>query len=377
MRSVSFRLAVSGLLLAAAAFAQQQFTVDKLVQFIASSISQKMNDSEVAKYLGSVRMSQRLDPRVVEELQGKGAGSKTVAALNKLAEMSATLAPPAPKLEAAKPKPIPPPPYDEQNRILADVRDYALNYSKSLPDFIALQVTHRYGDRNFKSGSEGSWSPLDRVAEKLSYFEQHEKYELISQNDNAMFGKTFENLDGAISRGEFGTVMLDIFDPQSDAEFHWLRWGTLRGQLCHVFSYVIDQPHSRSTIDYNHGEARATPGYHGLIYVPKGTTTITRITVTQDVAPSFPLQDVNQTIDYADTDISGQKFLLPWKSVVMMRHDRMADRNEIEFRGYRKYSADTSIKFDDTDDPATTDDKTNQEQPAQPAQPAPAPAPTH
>ncbi|HYA18032.1 MAG TPA: hypothetical protein VEF06_11230 [Bryobacteraceae bacterium] len=372
MRSVSLRLALSALLLAASAFAQQQFTVDKLVQFITSSIRQKMSDAEVAKYLGSVRMSERLDPRVVEELQGKGAGSKTVAALNRLAEISASLAaPPAPAAGAPKPKPIPPPSYEEQNRILADVRDYALNYSKTLPDFISLQVTRRYGDHNFKPGTEGSWSPLDRVAEKLSYFDQHEKYELISQNDNAMFGKTFENLDGAISRGEFGTVMQQIFDPASDGEFHWLRWGTLRGELCHVFSFVIDQPHSKSTIDYNHGEARANPGYHGLVYVPKGTTTITRITVVQDVAPSFPLQDVTQTIDYAWTDISGQQFLLPWKSVVMMRHDRLADRNEIEFRGYRKYSADTSIKFDDVDDAATADDKNNQEQPATAAPAAP------
>jgi hypothetical protein len=364
MRFAPLRLVALGLCLVAAGLAQQQFTVDKLVQFITSSISQKMNDVEVAKYLAGIRMSQRLDPRVVEDLQGKGAGSKTVAALNRLAESSASLTPPAVKAEAAKPKPIPPPSYEEQNRILSDVREYALNYSQSLPDFIALQVTIRYGDRNFKAGSDGSWAQLDRVAEKLSYFEQHEKYELISQNDNAMFGKTFESLDGAISRGEFGTVMRDIFDPQSAGEFHWLRWGTLRGQLCYVFSYVIDQPHSRSTIDYNHGEARATPGYHGLIYVPKGTDTITRITADQDVAPSFPLQDVHQIVDYNNVDISGQKFLLPWKSSVLMRHDRMADKNDIEFRGYRKYSADTSIKFDDVDDPATPDDKTNQEQPA-------------
>jgi hypothetical protein len=214
------------------------------------------------------------------------------------------------------------------------------------------------------------------VAEKVSYFEQHEKYELISHNDEAMFGKTFENLDGAISRGEFGTEMAEVFDPGSDAEFHWQRWGTLRGQLCHVFSYAIDQPHSKETVDYMHGEARANPGYHGLIYVPKGTTTIARITVVLDVPASFPLQDINQTLDYANTDISGQMFLLPWKSAVIMRHDRSGTRNEIEFRGYRKYSADTSIKFDDVDDPASPDDKTNQEQPAI-AAPAPAPAPTH
>ncbi len=105
------RMIATGLLFAAAMPAQQQLSVDKLVQFITSSISQKMLDSEVAKFLAGVRMSERLDPRTVEDLQGKGAGSKTVAALNHLAELSATLTPPAPKVAPPKPKSIPPPSY--------------------------------------------------------------------------------------------------------------------------------------------------------------------------------------------------------------------------------------------------------------------------
>jgi hypothetical protein len=207
MRSALIRLAASGLLCAIAAVAQAQFTVDKLVQFITSSISQKMGDAEVAKYLAGIRMSERLEPRLIEDLQGKGAGTKTVAALNRLAEISAALTPPAPKVAPPAPKPIPPPSYEEQNRILSAVREYALNYTKSLPDFISLQVTLRYGDRNYKSGSEGSWSQLDRVAAKLSYFDQHEKYELISSNDTPLIGKSMESLGGAVSTGEFGTVM--------------------------------------------------------------------------------------------------------------------------------------------------------------------------
>jgi hypothetical protein len=310
-------------------------------------------------------MSERLDPRTIEDLQGKGAGSKTVAALNHLAELSATLTPPAPKVEAPKPKPIPPPSYEEQHSILARVREYAMNYSKSLPDFISLQVTHRYMDHNFKSGSEGSWAQMDRVAAKLSYFDQREKYELLSDNDSPMLGKSMESLDGAVSTGEFGSVMKAIFDPASSAEFRWNRWGTLRGQLCHVYTYVIDQPHSQESVDYGHGEARITPGYHGLLYIPKGSDTILRITVEDDLPASFPLQEVHQFIDYNFVDISGQQFLLPLKAQVIMRHDRIASKNEIEFRGYRKYSTDASIKFDDSDDPgADQKDDQNKEQPA-------------
>src|SRR3954447_2945368 len=117
MRSVVPRAAILGCICVLTSLAQQQLTVDKLVQFITSSISQKNQDKEVAGFLASVKMSEKLDPRVVEDLQGRGAGPKTVAALTHLAEVSATLPAPAPKAEAPKPKPIPPPSVEEQQRV--------------------------------------------------------------------------------------------------------------------------------------------------------------------------------------------------------------------------------------------------------------------
>jgi hypothetical protein len=362
MMLAGIRAVAVGCVCALASMAQQQLSVDKLVQFISSSITQKMADKEVAQYLQGVKMSEKLDPRVIEDLQGKGAGAKTVAALNRLAEASASLSGPVAKVEPPKPKPIPPPGYEDQHKILEQVRAYALNYSRTLPDFIALQVTRRYMDRNYKSGTEGSWSPLDRVAAKLSYFDQQEKYELLSDNDRSLYGKSYESIGGAISTGEFGTVMKDIFDPESSAEFHWERWTTLRGNLCHVYTYAIDQPHARRTVDYQH-EQQVTPAYHGRVFVLKGSNVILRVTVEPDMPAGFPIQEVAETIDYKNVDISGQQFLLPLVADVLMRHDRMANKNEIEFRGYRKYSADTSIKFDDSEDAAVPEDQ-KKEQPA-------------
>src|SRR5579875_2245237 len=101
------------------ALAQQALPVEKLVEFIKSSIQQHMQDKEVDGFLKSVRLTERLDPRVVEDLQGQGAGPKTVAELNRLSEASANLsaAPPPPP-----PKKVsdggPPPSYEEQQKIL-------------------------------------------------------------------------------------------------------------------------------------------------------------------------------------------------------------------------------------------------------------------
>jgi hypothetical protein len=357
MRFAWIRAAGVGCVCALASLAQQQLTVDKLTEFITSSISQKMADKDVAAFLASVKLTEKLTPRTVEDLQSKGAGPRTVAALSHLAEISATLPAPGPKAAAPKPKPLPPPPsYEEQQRVIEEAREYALNYSKTLPDFICLQVTRRYLDRHYKPGTDGSWSVSDRLAEKLTYFDQHEKYEAVSHNDTSLYGKNdADTFGGALSRGDFGTLLREIFDPKSSAEFHWERWTGLDTHWMHVYTYSIDAAHSNDTIDYNRGAARATPAYHGEIFIEKGPDVVWRITVEPEPPASFPIQNIHQVLDYRYTELSGQKFLLPVNGTVIMRADGVGSKNEIDFRSYRKYSADTSISFDDSDDKAAPD----------------------
>src|SRR6266481_3266796 len=63
-------------------------TVDKLTAFIRSAVQLKQPDRQVAEYLHHVKMVEKLDDRTVEELQGMGAGPKTVAALRELSDAS-------------------------------------------------------------------------------------------------------------------------------------------------------------------------------------------------------------------------------------------------------------------------------------------------
>jgi hypothetical protein len=361
MRLAFTRVVFLGCVCALAGLAQQQLTVDKLVEFITSSISQKQPDKDVAGILATMKLSEKLSPRVIEDLQGKGAGPRTVAALSHLAEVSATLPAPAPKAAVLKPKLPPPPPFEEQQTILKEAREYALNYSKMLPDFICLQVTHRYIDRHFKPGTEGSWAISDMIAEKLSYFDQQEKYEPISQNGNSLYGKS-QQINGALSRGDFGTMLREIFTPESEAEFHWERWGNLESHWMNVYTFSIDALHSHETLDFDHSQ-RVTPGYHGEVFIEKGPNVIWKIVLEPEPPASFPMQNIREELDYRYTDISGQKFLLPLKGVIVMRSEGVGNKNEIEFRSYKKYSADTSITFDDADDKTP------------PGQPEPEPAP--
>src|ERR1700719_701234 len=94
---------MAGLLVCGSAPAQQSLKVDQLLSFVRSSIKLKQPDKEVAAYIAKLKLSEKLDERTVEELQGNGAGPKTVAALNELATISASLPTPQPTV----PQPAP------------------------------------------------------------------------------------------------------------------------------------------------------------------------------------------------------------------------------------------------------------------------------
>src|SRR3954468_12765539 len=71
----------------------QSLSVDKLIAFLQSSeklIKEgKMTDRELAGYLAKVKLTERLEDRTIEDLQGSvGLGPKTLEALHSLRDHS-------------------------------------------------------------------------------------------------------------------------------------------------------------------------------------------------------------------------------------------------------------------------------------------------
>ncbi len=209
-----------------------------------------------------VQLSNQLDAHTVETLQTLGAGRLTLAALRTLMTDSASL-PPAPvAVEAPKPvlAPMAAPDAAQQKEILAAVTENALNYSDSLPNFICLQVTQRYVDR---AGGD-HFVPTDKIAERLSYFEHKEDYKVISVNDAPVTNRKHEKLGGATSSGEFGTMLREIFEPASQTEFQWERWGKLRAHIMHVYSFRVRLENSQYHITAEDVQRTVTGGLSRL-----------------------------------------------------------------------------------------------------------------
>lgn len=321
--------------------AQQKMSVAQLKSVLRSSIRLQHNDKQVAEYIRKIQLTERLTHRDVEELLGEGLGVRAAEELRKLVAATASLPPPVKDPAPVKPVPMPPPSSVEQARVISEAREMALSYTKRLPDFICLQVTRRYVD---PSGLE-MFQLMDTVAERLSYFEQKEEYKLISINGKWTDGDRWK-LGGATSSGEFGTMLKEIFDPSTEAEFQWERWGKLRGRVCHVYSFRVRQAKSKWHISWQR-QLEIVPGYRGLIYIDRDVPMVLRVTMEAvDIPPTFPIQEARTMLDYDFVDIAGNEYLLPLRSEMRMREGRLLVKNNVEFRSYRKFGAEAIITFD-------------------------------
>jgi hypothetical protein len=330
------------------AAAQNGLRFDQLRDIIRSSINQGLSDKEVAKYLKNQQLAFALTDVVIEEFQGMGAGPRTVLALRELRDQSQSMpAPPAPTA-SEEPAGPPPPSKEEQDRILAEARRYALEYTQRLPDFLCLQITRRYID---PSGLEMDWLKYDEVKSRVSYVEGHENYELVSVN-NQVTERSFEDLGGATSTGEFGSLLRELYEEKTAAVFSWARHSLLRGRPVYVFAFQVPRSRSQWRLTYTTGREapsdQIVTAYGGLVYIDKETERTLRIKMDAvDVPATFPIQQASTRLDYDYIAISNKPHLLPLKAEVRMRAGRELNRNDVEFRLYRKFSADATISFDE------------------------------
>jgi len=332
--------AVLALLIASAAHAAETATTAEIVALVRSSIQSHEPDQKLAKTLHKLKPAERLDSRAVEELESEGAGPGAVVELERLNEASQNLSNPA------EPPvfPHPSPPGDhEQRRIIEAARRVALGYVSALPDFICSESIQRYMD------NKGRFDLKDTVEVTLTYFGHQENYKLLSINGKPSIGD-YDAIGGAISHGEFGTILRQIFDPASAAEFNWDHWTTLRRHAAHVFWFRVAVERSAYRVaygQYSRFQENAIVGQHGFVYVDSETGQVLRILADADsFPPHFAVRSSSTHIDYDVVDIGGSSYFLPIKAEVRMATREFRTMNQVRFYAFRKFGAETTITFD-------------------------------
>ena len=237
----------------------------------------------------------------------------------------------------------PGPPMEETTRLLERSRSASLEYVKSLPDFTCTQVVRRFIELTLPKG----WHPVDILTVKLSYVDQNEDRKLVLVNGQPA-DKPEESTGGLVNTGEFGGMLETVFDPASEARFRWESWQTIGDRPAAVYSYEVDQPHSRYSlrIGEQSPSQEVVVGYRGLVAVDRETGEVLRLVYqASEIPKDFPIQNVSVTVDYGFANAGGKRYLLPIRSETETRVQGLHKRNQTEFRDYQKFTADSSIQF--------------------------------
>lgn len=348
-----FLLLLTGALATAA---RARWSAEEAFRFVSTSLALGYSDVTTARQLRNVDLTQRLTDEPIELLKRQGVGPLTVRVLEGLRVRSSSLEPPAGPIVTMGP----PPSETEVKTVLRRVSEYSSNYVRLLPDFSCQQTTRFYtyrarlgsaGDVQLAPGAPsqlGKDLHLEKtVVEELEYYQGQERYR-TKLVDNKPDNRPVR-LDTApiISRGELGTLLRAIFDKSSGAQFRWDHGEVLHGHRVEAFSYDVDRAHSQLRVCCREvGPKTFFPAYGGVVYVDPDSGAVVRLELRYTgFQPRDPFRDARILLDYAQFEVGGKTYWLPARSVMTARSDEFQARSEMDFSNYRKFQADSTIKF--------------------------------
>lgn len=232
----------------------------------------------------------------------------------------------------------------EQTRILAAIKEYALNYVKSLPNYVCVQTTKRTITMPHAVAQ-------DNIREMLTFSDHKESYKVETINGKPAAAIDHDQLPGTVSSGEFGAILSHTFDAAVGTTFAWEQEATLRGKRVHVFVFRVPRTKGYSLYD-GRSQRGYVSAYKGLIYADQDTQAIMRIKMDCEGIPTgFPIQDVSLTLDYNPTKIAGQEYMLPFSFELRSTQYRAITINQASYALYRKFDAESTVQFDEADVP--------------------------
>jgi hypothetical protein len=239
--------------------------------------------------------------------------------------------------------PIPPPPVGDP--LIRKAADAAMDFTESLPDYVCQELMARYQSMS----TPASWQALDIVGAAVVYQQGKEDYRDVTINGKAI-KKNIEQLDGAWSTGEFGTVLIDLFSPATAADFHYSRDSRSGGVSAKVYDFSVVRERSHWQISMS--SQTFDPPYKGSVWIDPATSRVLRIEMQAYGFPdSFPTDHVESATDYQYTRLGdAQQYLLPVhaENLSCQRGSNYCSRNVIDFRNYHKYTGESTITFGDT-----------------------------
>jgi hypothetical protein len=244
----------------------------------------------------------------------------------------------------------------QEPRPLEAVRNYALNYVQSLPDYTCVQVTKRVhtslaflpaGGGPFSAGVNSN----DTIEEELSFVGGKERYKVTKVNGFPPATTDHEKLGGAVSEGEFGSLLKHIFDPETGTTFRAAPQEKIQGRAMNVIAFSVPQAKGYSVHDGERNRDLLL-AYTGSVWADAETNAVMKITMKcVNIPRETWLQAMELTLEYKLTQLSDQKYILPshvqltWRKPGSAGVPKQEGNNEVEFKSYRRFTAESNIDF--------------------------------
>jgi hypothetical protein len=272
------------------------------------------------------------------------------------------------------------PPATEGLDLLDRTRKATLGAAKQMPDYLVKQQIAR----SRALGTTSNWNVYDRLSIAVSYRQtMGEQYKLLSVNGmppnvDEQEGSTYgDKLGGTTSTGEYVSMLSELFEPATRADFEMVDTDTLRGHRTIVYEYAVKRQFSKQTLKFqasiDSAPLETIVGYQGRIWVDRDDNRVLRLeTISVEIPAGFPITAAKSVIDYDWVSINDVSHLLPSRAVIELTSHLGAQteqtRNDILFRGYRKFGAE--VKITDVNEKDFPPDKPEETDPnKQPAAP--------
>jgi hypothetical protein len=362
---VTRRFCALTLCLSLVVFAAAPITVGDLVGMVAAALAVDRDDQRIAHTLQSVRLSERLSDSTIDMLRQMGAGRETMRELRKLARKSSALPPPLEEPIGMTPEPS----ASERAAMIDAMIRYTSEYVASLPDFVCTREARQFltGLTARSSGvstemigpdgipiiapNEGSgaahkqWSAIGSYTAEAAYAGGADHYK-VTQVDGKPTMESFDKFDRKVSWGEFSGAVKEVFS--SGTGFEWDHWEVTGGKRSAVFTYSVDSAHSHYSICC----PPAVIAHRGFVYTDPQNGTVRRIIMyAAGLTKRSPITALGNVVDYGEVTIGDRSYLLPRTSVAYTRTRTAESREEIDYRNYRKFGADTTVAFPSADQP--------------------------
>ncbi|HET7103004.1 MAG TPA: hypothetical protein VFI20_02855 [Terracidiphilus sp.] len=391
------RLALALIFLVAStpALAAREISVVQLEELLQTSKRDSKTDAEVATALKQVELNEELTLGAMNRLMSLVPGPLTTEQMFILEASSADLTPPKTDLPGD-----PAPDAATQSGILDKAASYVAGVYDHLPAYTATKTTLRFQDNMetvaASSGLQGGARDVvtapgfSHPATFIHYISSTEAK--IASNrgvEKASSGKKKSNW------GANGMISLEESDPnlgavmkaaQASGTLKWLRWELVNGNKTAVFSFAVPENDARLAVNvccfpkldqtgvatfYSAATAgalggggtgggvtgnfqtttqwnsfKATPPYHGRIYVMPQSGIVLRLIVENEFKPTDFVHRLDTRIDYAPVKLGETVVVAPVKTIINTQVVPKGDsgagsytvRNTLfisEYKGYR------------------------------------------